>query len=221
MTISHRNRNCGFTLVELAIAMIIIGLLLVVNFKVQPVVLRGGQMLDTIAIAKDISVASQTFRQRYHYLPGDFPVDQEIAELPGGCRPDRDDAEIIHYKGDGNGLISAGESVCVPAQLIVSGLLKGDPAKGLASSYGPISVIASTSSKVTGLPAKVQNVIEFSNLPCDVAQEIDAKLDDGKLRDGNIQANLACSITTSAPDSSGKAVPVTVVNPYVYLAVPL
>lgn len=210
---SIRHPSSGFTLVELAIVVTIIGLLLAATFKGQSL-LRAGQVLDTIAIAKDISLASQTFKQRYHYLPGDFPVDQEITGLAEDCVTGT-------KKGDGNGLINVNESLCVPSQLILSGMLKGNPAQGLASRYGSISLIASARSNVNDLPARIQNVIEFSNLPCDVAQEIDAKLDDGGLRSGNIRANVACTTTTSSTDSTGNTIQNTVVTPYVTLAVPL
>jgi len=66
-------------------------------------------------------------------------------------------------------------------------------------------VISRTNSHVTGLPASIQNVIEFSNIPCDVAQEIDAKLDNGDVATGNIQSDTAC----------------TADHPLVYLAMPL
>ena len=197
----EKRRNSGFTLVEIAIVVTIIGLLLAVMFKGQSMI-RAGQVLDTIAIAKDISTANQEFKQRYHFLPGDFPVDQanpEVTGLTGDCAP------TGANKGDGNGLISATESLCVPAHLILSGLIKGDPTQSITSRYGNVAVISRANSHVTGLPANIQNVIEFSSIPCDVAQEIDTKLDDGDSTKGNIQTDTAC----------------TTDHPLVYLAMPL
>lgn len=204
-----RHQRTGFTLVELAIVVTIIGLLLTAVFKGQSMI-RAGQVMDTIAIAKDISAASQIFKQRYHFLPGDFPVDQEILELTGDCAP------TGVNKGNGNGFISATESICVPAQLILADLLKGNPSSSLTSRYGSITVIGRTASHVTALPAKIQNVMEFSNIPCDVAQEIDAKLDDGNLVTGNVQADSACTTTSTVGGTT-----VTIAHPYVYLAIPL
>ncbi len=73
-----------------------------------------------------------------------------------------------------------------------------NPATGLVSVstfYGPVQVIANANSGVFAsanrLPATVRNVIEYANLACDVALEMDRKLDDGNLATGKVRASVA------------------------------
>ena len=180
----------GFTLIELAIAIAIITLLLAAVFK-------GGSMIeqarvqDTLAIASDLSASARSFKQRYHYLPGDLAINSavpEIPEVPVGCMSGGTGA------GDGNGVLSLAESTCVPAHLFAAGYTKGGSGE-IRSPYGSVRVIANAFSNVAigpnPLPATVLNVIEFSNLPCAVALEMDRKLDDGNLATGRARASVA------------------------------
>ena len=73
-----------------------------------------------------------------------------------------------------------------------------NPATGLVSVstfYGPVQVIANANSGVFAsanrLPATVRNVIEYANLACDVALEMDRKLGDGNLATGKVRASVA------------------------------
>ena len=195
----HIRASGGFTLIELAIVISIIAIM-------TAAILKGWSMVHTvdtdsvISMAKDLSSAAQTFKQRYHYLPGDFPVDQNTPEITGviaGCRVGGANA------GNGNGLIDirAGdnEPACVREHLIRSGLVQGDTTQPFMTKFGTVSVVAVASSN-TGpaavlrgqpLSARIVNVIEFANLPCELAQDIDRKLDDGNFATGNIQASVA------------------------------
>ena len=65
----------------------------------------------------------------------------------------------------------------------------------MKSAYGSVRVVANKFSNVfvgtNPLPLTIQNVIEFANLPCDVAKEIDRKIDDDNLATGNVRASVA------------------------------
>lgn len=174
----------GFTLIEMAVVLVLISIIAAAVFKGQ-FLFRAGETQEVMALARDIGVASQAFRQRYRYLPGDFPIDQTNPEIPGvsaACRLGGDNA------GNGNGLIDGNEPPCVAEHLIRAGLLKGDPAAAITSRFGRVRVVERTASAVPALPEKILNVVELIGLPCEMAREIDRKLDDDKLDGGNIRS---------------------------------
>jgi len=64
------NKQAGFTLVELAIVMIIIGLLIGGILKGQELV-ENARVTNTVRIIKEIKAVAVTFEDRYRVLPGD------------------------------------------------------------------------------------------------------------------------------------------------------
>ena len=202
----------GFTLAELAIVITIIAILLVAVLKGESLI-GTAKTADIIAIANDISNASMAFKAKYHYLPGDFPVNTATPEISDLSLTQNAACLVSPRLGNGDGLMSAKESQCVPVQLFTSGMTKvhgtaqtdpADPTSNLyifKSFYGPVQVIQLSSSQTyagitTGLPPNVFNVIEFLNIPCNVAQDVDRKMDDGNLGTGKIRASVpACTDT--------------------------
>lgn len=192
------SRHCGFTLVEIAIVIGIISLLLTVVVGGQSL-LRSGEAQDILSTAKDLSAAVQAFRERFHYLPGDFPVDQatpEISSVSTACLIGGSGA------GNGNGRISDAESICATEHLIRAGFIKGDPAAILTSRFGAVRLIATNdpAAHVAGFPASVLNMVEMANVPCDVAMNIVRKIDTGGLQTGaKVRASVAACTEGNIP----------------------
>jgi prepilin-type N-terminal cleavage/methylation domain-containing protein len=67
----HMRAQAGFTLVELAIVMIIIGLLIAGVLKGQALI-QNAQVTSTVAQVKAIEAATSTFVDTYQSLPGDL-----------------------------------------------------------------------------------------------------------------------------------------------------
>jgi prepilin-type N-terminal cleavage/methylation domain-containing protein len=67
----HMRSEAGFTLVELAIVMIIIGLLIAGVLKGQALI-QNAQVTATVAQDKAIEAATTTFKDTYNMLPGDI-----------------------------------------------------------------------------------------------------------------------------------------------------
>lgn len=195
----REQRNSGFTLIEIAIVVVIIGFLATAIIGGQALI-RRAETQDLLASAKDIGAAVQVFKERYRYLPGDFPIDQaspEIAGVSTTCRIGGSGA------GDGNGRISNAESACASEHLIRATLVRGNPASGLTTRFGTIRLIASNdgSAQVGGFPANVLNILEMTNIPCEVALDISRKADTGSLQTGiRFRASLAnCTAGASIP----------------------
>lgn len=194
-----KRKNRGFTLVEIAIVAVIIGLFLAAIVGGQALI-RSGETQDILTTAKDISAAVQSFKDRYHYLPGDFPVDQATPEIAGttaGC--------VIGGAGagNGNGRISNAESACASEHLIRAEFVRGDPVIGLVTRFGAMRLIATNdaAAQVAGFPASVLNVLEMANIPCDVAMNIARKVDAGGLQTSTrFRASVAnCVAGTQIP----------------------
>jgi prepilin-type N-terminal cleavage/methylation domain-containing protein len=130
---SHRNIS-GFTLVELAIVLVVIGLIV-------SGVLVGQQLIEQARIRKVLTQVTQydqaisAFRLKYDYLPGDFPQAHRFFGSFSGCSDEVNDSIDPSYtstgcNGNGDGYIgiandSIGEVFLLWAHLSLAGLVAG------------------------------------------------------------------------------------------------
>ena len=185
----------GFTLIEIAIVIVIIGLIIGGVIKGASLI-SGAKVSNAITLAQDLSVAVNAFKQQYHMLPGDMSITAtEFPNLKPACL-----SNSGSNKGDNNGLIDVNESLCVPEVLFQAGLAKVDQNAGWAvfqSYYGPVAVIATSKSHVgiSNFAPSITHVVEFANLPCEIVQEIDRKIDNDNITTGKGIANVASCTT--------------------------
>jgi prepilin-type N-terminal cleavage/methylation domain-containing protein len=186
----------GFSLVELSISVVIIGLLMLGVFKGQSLIDQA-RIDAAIKTSGDLASAVGEFKNRYRLLPGDMPS-PPVQGVIAGCSAG----------GNGNGQIDSTESACVPEVLSKAGLISVSGTAGglpiITSHYGSISVISVTLSNVVTarganpFSTTVQYVVELSNLPCEAAQNVDRKLDNDSFVDGSVAASvLSCTPSTS------------------------
>jgi hypothetical protein len=212
----------GVTLVEIAIVILVAGLILAAVLKADSVI-RSARIQDAIALSQDLAQAVNAFKQRYHMFPGDFPMNQVTPEISGMTNTPACWTGAL--KGDGNGLIDSGgnaagslavpaEAQCVPEVLAQAGLV-GKLDKD-TDSFGVLWTVFRTrfggrvwvktvngSNVFTALtaaaisipfPATVNHVIEFENLPCSVARDLDRQIDNDNLSTGKAAASVpACA----------------------------
>lgn len=203
--------QAGFTLVELAIVMIIIGLLIGGVLKGQELI-GNARVTSTIAQIKAIDAATSTFKDMYAALPGDV-------RGPGNRLPNCT-ADNCTASGNGNGIIDAGfnaaptgEAATFFVHLSAADLLSGlNPAGdgGAWNSLYPAATVSGgyhvggvrAAAELTGAVATVgarsgtylvltqtAGAAPAATLTPNQAFRIDAKLDDGVPGTGSTRSN--------------------------------
>ena len=184
--LTHRRKQSGFTLVEIAIVLVIIGLLL-------GGVLKGREMITNAKIKRiendfaGVSAAIYAYQDRYGVLPGDDPA--ASGRFSGTW--------AASDNGNGNGNISGGwnstnnanESRKIWKHLRGAGLIAG-PVDNTAASYQQPS---NSFGGLVGIDLNLYNLsghnIVFGELPGDIAQILEARGDDGVPSTGSIQSH--------------------------------
>ena len=187
---SLASKHHGFTLVEISIVLVIIGLILGGILNAQSVI-RNAQTKDSIKALSDMNAAARQFNDRYGMWPGDYS--NAIASLPNLVAP------CAAVNGDGNGVITAAESICATQHLISAGMLKGTIGTAIilrGSTFSVTGRAALPGALTANIPANWGNVVRVQVTDCDVAVQMDRALDDGNTNTGNFRTALtACGAT--------------------------
>ena len=185
----RKARNRGFTLIEIAIVLVIVGLIFGGILSARSVI-RNAKTKDVIKSVSDISIVAQQFRDRYGGLPGDLlNAGGVLASLTPACN-----GNIAPL---GNGVIDPGEVSCAVEELIRSSMLRGDAVAGVVTVGSTSLTLTSRTSAAAlpglgTLPASWLNVVRVQNIDCDIAIQIDRALDDGNTAQGNFRTGTAC-----------------------------
>jgi prepilin-type N-terminal cleavage/methylation domain-containing protein len=183
-----RKQN-GFTLIEIAIVLVIIGLLL-------GGVLKGQELITSARVRNMISQQDGTkaayfgFLDRYRALPGDYSqATNNIPNCADGTCPN----------GDGNGQIAAGnESIASWSHLSKAGFITGSynfnatesSATTPANPYGSLTqMIFDNVYREAGADTGTNrhNLKTGNNIPSDILAEVDRKIDDGLANTGQFR----------------------------------
>ena len=170
----------GFTLVELSIVLVIIGLLI-------GGVLKGKAMIENAKLKRvkndidSIVAAVYGYQDKYNYLPGDDINDRESELGATGCDGSQ---------GDGDGIIDSKERTCAWQELIGAGFITGDASVHDINKVakrtpfgGKYLLYSGTHNEQNG------NYIFVEYMPSDKIKALDSKYDDGKYDSGIIQAS--------------------------------
>ncbi|TDK65694.1 type II secretion system protein [Sapientia aquatica] len=210
-TSNNQGAQHGFTLVEISIVLVIIGTILFALLKSQAVI-SSAKAKNVVTIINDLRTATTYFKQRYSYLPGDLPAPANyITATPAliagtGGTPGNG---LIEGTVNGAGQAVAGSEVAqAPWQLFNAGLIgtinASTPTNYLNTNYGPVHIVTNAIANglvpgFTALNPGAQHAIIFFNLPCDVANEVDSKMDDGSLTTGAGLGSAACTGSNTLP----------------------
>lgn len=184
------NRQAGLTLLEMAVVLVIIGLLLGGVLKGREIIVNA-KIKNIENNYKGISIAIYSYQERYRALPGDD------ASAPKRFKVSNTAVPIL--AGDGNGKISGEfddidntkESHHLWAHLRLAHLIKGIPGTTTLPLHpfngrmGVASPIQSTRSRMPITLTKM--FIGFTNIPNRIALILESRHDDNHPHLGQIQ----------------------------------
>lgn len=213
-TMKSRQSEGGFTLVELAIVMIIIGLLIGGILKGQELI-QNARVSSSVTQVKAVEAAVNTFQDKYAALPGDITnVATRLPNCTGGCNNSGDGDSTIEWAAGNLGATmnttpSATNEPQVFTHLGAANLLSGNvqPTAGLsvttslpnlnlggslrlgyvsAAVTGMISATAPVNGHYIGIGSSA--ALDASILSSVDMANIDRKLDDGLPNVGSVYA---------------------------------
>jgi prepilin-type N-terminal cleavage/methylation domain-containing protein len=204
-----RNQS-GFTLIEIAIVLVIIGLLL-------GGVLKGQELINSARVRSlnnnidGITAAWFGFQDRYRLYPGDMPRATAVAQI--------DNTIPAGVGGDGNGFVnSTAEAGAVWMHLARAGFISGNysGAAVLAGSEYDCAVgicpdnrfglgMEILYSNVTFGGTQANTLFSGSGIPVKIVAELDRKIDDGLPNQGNVREGRSNGAAAACSTGAGAA----------------
>lgn len=204
------NKQTGFTLIELAIVLVIIGLLL-------GGVLRGQELINSARVKnitrdfQNVQVYIYGYQDRFKALPGDDRI--AATHLTGATNPPAGNSNNGRIDGQWDSAAPADESYLFWEHVRLAGLAPGSTVTG-AAEFEPrnaaggrlgIQSIAAGFNEINGMQGAYA-VCSDLILGRDATQ-LDTTLDDGNTATGNVRvvatgtpgAALATAVVTAAP----------------------
>ena len=201
-----KKKQAGFTLVEIAIVLVIIGLLLGGILKGQELI-SNAKVRNIADQQNAVKAAYFAFQDRFRALPGDYSkATDNIPNVAAGSN------------GDGNAQITGNESVYAWHHLTNAGFISCSacaptPADPTAASdqnspvnaFGGVMLIVfdnlyNNAATDTGPPAN--NIKSGNQIPSNVMAEVDRKIDDGNPRTGALRFSKYAAPTSTPPTAA-------------------
>ncbi len=193
-----KNSQGGFTLVEIAIVLVIIGLLLGGVLKGQELITQA-KIKNVANDLNGMSAAVYGYQDRYKKFPGD---DDQAEGRWSGTK-----------KGDGNGVVGTAQTKMLECavtdkddescrfwqHLRLSGFVGGDT----TTTNAPQNAAGGLLQAQNGALGLSGLVICTSNLPGKIANAIDAQFDDGKPNSGQVRGTKSAdALGTNTTETS-------------------
>jgi prepilin-type N-terminal cleavage/methylation domain-containing protein len=204
-----RQQQKGFTLVEIAIVLVIIGLLLGGILKGQELI-NSARVRNLADSTSGIQAAYFGFIDRYRRVPGDWDVTNAGNAIAG----------VITSGGNNNGRLDTtgdwGEANALWEHISKAGFISGaytgtntepNTNNGLTplNPFNSPIIVARTDNYMDvtgGQPARLHLIIGRST-PVDIARELDTKLDDSNPETGNLRSTAIAAGTLGGAAGSG------------------
>lgn len=203
----QNRQQSGFTLVEIAIVLVIIGLLLGGVLKGQELITQA-KIKNIINDLNGVATAVYAYQDRYRALPGDEKssvVEARWAGLKGGdgngviCGTYNGTAAVA--TGSGSACTGENESTRFWQHLRSAGLLTGAG----SSAEVPQNALGGRTGIQSGAFGLQGQVICSSNLPAKIAGAIDTQMDDGSPATGSIRGKALSGVSPAAEGTAPAA----------------
>jgi len=206
-----RKQQTGFTLIEIAIVLVIIGLLLGGVLKGQELI-TSARVRNLISVQDGIKAAFFGFQDRFRALPGDYTSAVTAGTVTGNITG-------ATVNGNGNGRIEVAatpangsvvqENIAVWDQLSHAGFMNGTytwaaAAADTTSPKNPYGIYLDLQyDAVYGLGTITKhNLKSGGQIPVEIIAEVDRKIDDGAPYTGSFQFSVYAGNGT-APSAPG------------------
>lgn len=188
--------NAGYTLIEIAIVLVVVTLFLGGVFVGGAVVLKNARTATLLGQIKDLAAAARDFKSRYGYFPGDLPNASTFITTDGGVSAG---CSYAVSASAGNGIVdTATERTCALEHLVKARMLNKVELSGgnyrIPHPFGEGDVSL-------GFTSGNENAVRVTNLPCEIALRIDDKLDNASgtpFASGFVTSD-SVTVTTCAP----------------------
>lgn len=183
----------GFTLVELAIVLVIIGLIVAGVLKGRELI-SNSKAKNVANQAKSIEAAIHTYQDKYKFRPGDDP------------------GATTRWVGSGKGPVTAQNSFpgdgWTPNNLALAGLITGQYSSATINMTHKLGgeVVVDTLSTGEAPSSKLGTAIIFKGVPSEIAEQVDNDLDDGRNNSGTVVGVDPSSVTSFKAYTAGDVV---------------
>jgi prepilin-type N-terminal cleavage/methylation domain-containing protein len=199
-----KTKQSGFTLVEIAIVLVIIGLLLGGILKGQEMITQA-KIKNVINDFNGITAAVSSYQDRYRALPGD---DLNAGTRWAGSFPGNGDGQWDTGTKFYNNAVAAAPTATTPEvnmfwwHLRLAGFVAGTTAVQVSSITQPSNAANGIMGVQTGGMGFTSNIVCSSNLPDKIAIAVDTQMDDGTGATGQVRGMLQTSPNQLAAVSS-------------------
>jgi prepilin-type N-terminal cleavage/methylation domain-containing protein len=196
-----KSRQSGFTLVEIAIVLVIIGLLLGGVLKGQELIFNS-KVKASFNLTREMSAAVNSYLDRYGQLPGNDT--QGAIRFPA--------AVPLPIAGSGNGVIAGGAAGCANGvtaseqcealyELRLAGFISGSGLNSVRTPFGGQAELAAAVNIIAGMGSNTVLFFRNTGLTYKAASAIDTSFDDGLPTTGSFRCGMAAYLLAT-PDAN-------------------